>query len=65
MSVRIMVILTEEEAIALTQMAEIELREPRDQLRYLLRVEMARRGMITTSEPSEESPQNSDESQKS
>lgn len=53
MSTRMTIVLSKDEAEALTAIARDELREPRDQLRLLLREELSRRGLLvsTASEP--------------
>ena len=46
MSTRLMVSLTSSEANALARIADVELRDPREQLRLLLRQELQRRGLL-------------------
>ena len=43
---RVNVLLEQREAAALIQMAEAECRHPREQMRYLLREEACRRGLL-------------------
>lgn len=44
--VRLQITLERDEAKKLAEWAESELRQPRDQLRYLLRQELERRGLL-------------------
>ncbi len=44
---RVSVLLEQPEAAALIQMAEAECRHPREQMRYLLREEACRRGLLS------------------
>ncbi len=44
---RVNVLLEQREAAALIQMAEAECRHPREQMRYLLREEACRRGLLS------------------
>jgi len=46
---KLMVTLENTEAEALAQLAYAELRDPREQLRLILRQELARRGLLNTS----------------
>jgi hypothetical protein len=50
MPTRMMVTLTDDEADALLRMADAELRDPREQLRLLLRQEARRRGLLAVEE---------------
>ncbi len=54
MFVRLMVTLTGEEPSALTRMAADDCRDPREQLRYLLREEARRRGLLAEGQQEEE-----------
>ncbi len=57
---RITVQLTTEERGALLQIAELECRDPREQMRFLLRKEAQQRGLIAHVEPvSDEAPAHS------
>ncbi len=46
MAARLMITLTNNECDALMSMADTDLRDPREQLRYLLREEAGRRGLL-------------------
>ena len=46
MMIRWMITLSEKEAKEIVQMAYAELREPRDQVRYMLQQELVRRGLL-------------------
>ncbi len=46
MTARLMITLTSNECDALMSMADTDLRDPREQLRYLLREEAGRRGLL-------------------
>jgi hypothetical protein len=48
--VRMQVVLNQSEARALTQLADSEIREPRDQIRYILRQELEQRGLLPPSD---------------
>ena len=48
---RIVVPLSSDERGALVKIAQIECRDPREQLRYLLREEAQRRGLMETNTP--------------
>ncbi len=54
MTTRLMVTLTDGESDALTRMADEELRDPREQMRYLLRGEACRRGLLGSDQRMEE-----------
>jgi len=49
-NVRVTVPLDDAEATALISMAEAECRHPREQMRFLLRMEAARRGILPVAE---------------
>ena len=44
---RVNVVLDKSEAAALVRMAEVDCRHPREQMRYLLREEACRRGLLS------------------
>ena len=51
---RLTISLSTDEHEALLRMAQAECRHPRDQLRFLLREEACKRGLLASDEPSEE-----------
>lgn len=48
MLTRLTIILPEDERVALQHMSETDCRYPREQMRYLLREEACRRGLLST-----------------
>lgn len=57
---RISVPLSTDEREALIRIAEVECRDPRDQMRYMLREEGQRRGLISGDEQKEKAAHTSD-----
>ena len=47
---RVQVVLDEDEAKALVKLAEIKIRDPRDQIRVLVRGELERQGLLSARE---------------
>lgn len=58
MTVRLKIIITEEEYAALMKLAIEQLREPEDQMRFLLREELRKKGLLSSDQQRISGPSN-------